>query len=272
MNTKKTILFTDLDGSLLDLNTYSFEEAVPALALIKARNIPVIFCSAKTMDEQMYYQKKLGIFDPFIVENGGAICIRKGYFDFEFKYTDRVGDFYVIELGYALEKILSDLKKTAEESGVQYWSYSGMALEAISQVTGLDLEAARRARCRRYSETLTRLFGDRQSIKLFFSKLAQRNLQCVPGGKFYSVMGPNDKGIAIKILINLFARQSGSPVFTIGIGDSINDLPMLSAVDRAFLVQKPNGHWETISVPGLEKIDAIGPVGWNRLPLKLFKS
>lgn len=270
MVNRKTVLFTDLDGSLLDLNTYSFEKARPALNFFKSKKIPVIFCSAKTRDEQLYYQKKLGIDDPFIVENGGAIYIRKDYFDFEYTHTACRDGFYIIELGYAVEKIIRDLEKTAEEAGIRFWSYSNLDLEAISQATGLDRKAAQRARCRRYSETVTRLFGDAHNIETFFAGLAEKNLQCVPGGKFYSVMGPNDKGMAIKILIDLLGRQANSPVCSAGVGDSINDLPMLSAVDRPFLVQKPNGHWETISVPGLEKINGAGPEGWNQLPRKLF--
>ena len=79
------IIFTDLDGTLLDLDTYSFKKAKPALKLIKKenkkeKNIAVVPCTSKTAEETKFYLKKLKIKEPFIVENGGAIYIPKGYF------------------------------------------------------------------------------------------------------------------------------------------------------------------------------------------------
>ncbi|MDK2782156.1 MAG: mannosyl-3-phosphoglycerate phosphatase, partial [Archaeoglobi archaeon] len=73
------VIFTDLDGTLLDEN-YSFEDAEDVLEEIKRRSIPLIFCSAKTRAEQEYFQRLMGISDPFIVEDGSAIYVQKGYF------------------------------------------------------------------------------------------------------------------------------------------------------------------------------------------------
>jgi len=80
---KKIIIFTDLDGTLLDNSSYSFEAALPALQLIKEKNIPLIICSSKTRKEIEHYRKKLYNLHPFISENGGGIFIPKGYFNFQ---------------------------------------------------------------------------------------------------------------------------------------------------------------------------------------------
>jgi mannosyl-3-phosphoglycerate phosphatase len=79
---KKPIIFTDLDGTLLDYSTYSFEKALPALQLLKEKDIPLIICSSKTKKEIEYYRKKLDNHHSFISENGGGIFIPKGYFGF----------------------------------------------------------------------------------------------------------------------------------------------------------------------------------------------
>lgn len=71
----KLILFTDLDGTLLDPYTYSYQESLWAINLLKREQIPIIFCSAKTQAEQEVYRKALEIIDPFIVEEGGGILI-----------------------------------------------------------------------------------------------------------------------------------------------------------------------------------------------------
>ena len=47
----RLIVFTDLDGTLLDHDDYSFEAARPALAKLETLNIPVILTTSKTATE-----------------------------------------------------------------------------------------------------------------------------------------------------------------------------------------------------------------------------
>ena len=77
---KKAIIFTDLDGSLLDHRTYSYSAASPMLATLKKNKIPLIPVSSKTFDEIIILRRRLNNNDPFIVENGAAIYIPKDYF------------------------------------------------------------------------------------------------------------------------------------------------------------------------------------------------
>ena len=64
-----------------------------------------------------------------------------------------------------------------------------------------------------------------------------------------------------------------TPLQLIGIGDSLNDLPMLQVVDRPVLVQKPGGGYDPdIELPGLIRAPGIGPAGWNHAVLDLLSS
>src|SRR4030067_130990 len=94
----KTIIFTDLDGTLLHPRTYSYDEAKPALELIRKRHIPLVLCSSKTWAEIEAYRKRLDNRHPFIVENGGGIFIPEGYFPFPVDGEARNG-YRVIHLG-----------------------------------------------------------------------------------------------------------------------------------------------------------------------------
>jgi mannosyl-3-phosphoglycerate phosphatase len=71
----KRIIFTDLDGTLLHPKSYSFQEAMPALDLIRAQGIPLVLCSSKTRAELEIYRARLDNGDPFIIENGGALYV-----------------------------------------------------------------------------------------------------------------------------------------------------------------------------------------------------
>ncbi len=46
-----SIVFSDLDGTLLDHHTYSFQEATEALDALRKRAIPLILCTSKTRSE-----------------------------------------------------------------------------------------------------------------------------------------------------------------------------------------------------------------------------
>ena len=67
------LVFSDLDGTLLDHNTYGWKEAVPALELCRTRGVPVILASSKTRAEMDVLRRRLSLSAPFISENGGGI-------------------------------------------------------------------------------------------------------------------------------------------------------------------------------------------------------
>jgi mannosyl-3-phosphoglycerate phosphatase len=66
---------------LVDINTAEYGKNTRKLIdLLKERNIPLILTSAKTRLEQNMVRKDLGLTDPYIIENGGAVVIPNGYF------------------------------------------------------------------------------------------------------------------------------------------------------------------------------------------------
>jgi len=255
----KTVIFTDLDGTLLDPFTYSDAVASPLVASIVNKGLPIIFCSSKTRAEQEVYRHRLGIADPFVVENGGAIFIKRGYFPFAYQYHRVFGDYHVIELGIAYPEIRERLKKISRQHQLTITGFGDMTPEDIAKLTGLDLASARLAREREYEETLNLGAKDIDSI---LPKIAAAGLAW-NRGRLYGISGGNNKGRATKILIKLFRQKLGR-IKTIGIGDSPNDRPMLAEVDFPVLVQKPGHGWEEIDLPGLYRVRGEGPRGWIR--------
>jgi mannosyl-3-phosphoglycerate phosphatase len=262
MTQGRTVIFTDLDGTLLDPVTYSCTRALPALKLLRQKRIPVVFCSAKTRAEQEAYQTRLHISDPFIVENGGAIFIPQGYFPFPLERAKVVDRYLVIELGMAYTDIRAILERIRSEMEVEFRGFGDMSPEEVAMETGLDRESAWQAKQREYDETV-KLKGNPEEIERVLGAIAKAGLHYAQGGKYYDIMGLNDKGKAVTILINLFHQKLG-PLRTAGIGDSLNDLSMLSVVNVPILVQKGNGDWESMDLPRLRKIQGIGPEGFAR--------
>jgi mannosyl-3-phosphoglycerate phosphatase len=258
----KPVIFTDLDGTLLDLETYSYAKALPSINYLRKQGVPVVFCSAKTRAEQEVYRKELQINDPFIVENGGAVFISQGYFPFDFEYHKAKDGYQVIELGIPYHQIREILAQIRDDTGLNFRGFGDMSAEEVASLTSLDLEAAQRAKAREYDETLN-LEGTSDEINRVLNAIRKTGLNYTSGGRYYDVTGPNDKGKATRILIDLFRSKLGQ-IETIAIGDSPNDLPMLSAVDIPVLVQKPGRIWEEIDIPHLHRVEGIGPEGWAR--------
>lgn len=257
----KLVVFTDLDGTLLDRATYSYAPAIPALELLRQHKIPVVFCSAKTKAEQEVYRSEMGISDPFIVESGGAIFIPQYYFPLDTERYKVINGYSVIELGIPYQQTRATLQQIRANLEVDFKGFGDMSVEEVAADAGLDLEAAYHAKQRHYDETI-KLEDTPENIKKTIFAIEETGLKCIQGGRYYRV-GSSDKGKAITLLIKLFKRKLGR-MLTIGLGDSLNDLPLFKIVDIPMLVEKPGPCWEEIKIPRLRRIEGVGPVGWNR--------
>jgi mannosyl-3-phosphoglycerate phosphatase len=254
---------TDLDGTLLHPRTYSFEEALPALGLIREQSIPLVFVSSKTRAELEVWRQLLENRHPFISENGGGIFVPEDYFPFPIagELRDRLR---VISLGMPYEEVRRRFASLRERLGIAVRGFGDMSTEEVADLTGLTIEEARLAKQRDFEEPF--IFPDTPDDR-FLKEIEGEKLRWTQG-RFFHLMGDHHKGRAVNILRRLYERKNG-PVVTIGIGDSLNDLPFLVAVDRPVLVKKASGrHDERIDIAGLVRTDGIGPAGWNEAVMR----
>ncbi|RZN33713.1 MAG: HAD-IIB family hydrolase [Methanophagales archaeon ANME-1-THS] len=267
------IVYTDLDGTLLD-EQYSYEVVKKTVEALIKRAIPIVLCSSKTRAEIELYRSHLKIKDPFISENGGAIFIESDYFEFDYGYDRALSSddrrYRVLELGTNYEELRRNLKEIEEESAgsLKIRGFGDMSAEEIAVDSGLSLEEAELSKLREYDEAFKIIAGEKERM---VEKIEERGLHFTLGGRYYHILGDNDKGKAVEILNALF-KQRYTVITTIGIGDSFNDLPLLRAVDIPVLVAKPNGSHEYL---GEEKLSVrreagIGPVGWKNVMEELI--
>ncbi len=262
------LVFTDLDGTLLHPVSYSYAAALDSVRGLQKERIPIIFCSAKTEGEQQVYRKELKIQDPFIVENGSSIFVPKDYFRFPFNFSRVTDDYFVIELGISYEEVRGKLKSLSGALEARITCFGDLNTEEVAKISGLNLLMAELAKQRQYSETLI-IEGNRKQLKSALDAIAASGLSYTFGGKFYEVFQGGDKGKAVKILIELFKLNFGS-VFSIGIGDSLNDVGMLEAVDLPMQVQMESNRWHGLKIKNLKRVKGVGPEGWSLAVSELF--
>ena len=260
-----TIIISDLDGTLLDAAAYSFDAALSALNLLRARDIPLILCSSKTRAEMEVIRRQLRNDHPFVTENGGGIFIPKEYFSFPVEAAES-GGYRLITLGLPYTEIRRHFVRLREELGIRVRGFADMTVDEVAELTGLSRDAALLARQRDFDEPFV---FDGAPDERFLQAIEASGLNWTQG-RIFHIMGRHDKGRAVSLLKSLYAKKLGH-VESIGLGDSLNDLQMLQAVDRPVLVMHEDGsHDARISVPGLLKTKLPGPSGWNEAVLQLL--
>jgi mannosyl-3-phosphoglycerate phosphatase family protein len=254
----KRIIITDLDGTLLDPETYSYNDALPSLERIRQKNIPLIFCSSKTRAEVEVWRARLDNHYPFIVENGGGIFIPGDYFPFPVG-GELLGRYRVISLGTPYPEIRNRFVHLREQMNILVKGFGDMTANEIAELTGLLPDEAVLAKQRDYGEPF--VFSDVPD-EGFLKAIESSGLQWTQG-RLYHIMGNHDKGKAVQILRDLYERWMG-PVTTTGLGDSFNDLPLLRMVDHPVLIRQENGSYDMrVNIPNLFRTHESGPAGWN---------
>jgi mannosyl-3-phosphoglycerate phosphatase len=262
------VVFSDLDGTLLDHATYSFEAARPALEALTFRRVPLVFCSSKTRAEIEALRRAFGNRDPFVSENGGAIFIPRGYFPFEIPDARDLAGYSVVELGTRYETLREAFLRMRAEGNIPMRGFGDMNTDEIARLCGYSQEQAEPARRREYDEPF--ILNDPSSEDTVRRMAADAGLRIDRGGRFFHLTGPSDKGRAIRMLIEWFVRDRG-PTTTVGIGDSLNDLPMLRVVDVPVLVARPGGvHDSAVRFDGLVFEKGVGPEGWRAAVLDIL--
>jgi mannosyl-3-phosphoglycerate phosphatase len=269
--TPKLVIFTDLDGTLLDRDTYSFEPAKPALDLIKRKGVPLVLSSSKTRAEIELYRKKMENAHPFISENGGAVFVPKDYFSFSFPYDMELEEYLIIELGHAYSQLVEILNSIKKETGIQIRGFSDLSEEELVSLCGLSWDEVRFAKKREYDEPFM-VEGGEKEIEIVKRKIQMRGVNYAWGGRFHHILGKNDKGKAVEMLKELYENEFFS-ITAVGIGDSLNDLPMLSMVDYPILL-KGKGRFLSLileKIKNLTLMEGTGPQAWNKAILAVLR-
>jgi mannosyl-3-phosphoglycerate phosphatase len=261
------LVFTDLDGTLLDHDDYACDAARPALDLIRRRRVALIFTTSKTRREVERLQADLQIREPFIPENGAALFFPAGYRHFKIENGVRDGAYTVLRLGAAYAEMRRFVGAVRERFGVT--GFGDWSVAEIAARTGLPLETAAMARMREFTEPF--LIEDPRRIGELAAAAAAQGFQITAGGRFFHLIGSGqDKGRAVRRCAEIFEKNTAGGLVTVGVGDSANDIPMLASVDIPILIPHPDGTYETVELPRLVQAGTPGSRGWNEAVIRLF--
>jgi mannosyl-3-phosphoglycerate phosphatase len=268
------IVFTALDGCLLDSRTRAFAEARPALDGLRQRKIPVIPCTLGTAAEALRDQGLLGISGPFAVEGGSGVYVPKGYVPrLQWDHTDR-GEHDLIPFALDREILLEGFDGLKEALKGCIRGFRDMTADEVASDTGLPLPAARLALKREFDEPFKFVQREAEFSPMLPGISRELGLHVTRGNRYYHLHGNTDTGLAVEVLKSIFEMRQG-PFRSLGIGESEADLMLLQAVDVAVAVQRPDGTHDPAlirGIRGLRCVPAPGPAGWSRAVLEILGS
>ncbi|PJE29906.1 mannosyl-3-phosphoglycerate phosphatase [Pseudooceanicola antarcticus] len=247
------MVFSDLDGTLLDHESYSYAAALPALAQLRARNVPVVLASSKTGPEIYALREELRLSaSPAIVENGAGLLMPR-------EVPPEQGETY-LRLRQALDKIDPELRR-------HFRGFGDLGPEGVSADAGLPPEKARMACQRAYSEPGL-WDGDGEQKRLFLAQLSDLGIVGRRGGRYLTLSFGGTKADRMDEAAALYDHPP-----KIALGDAPNDREMLEHADIGVIIANPHG----APLPELRgerqgailRSEKVGPAGWNEMMLKL---
>ena len=261
---ERTLIFSDLGGTLLDEHSYSWSPAAAAVASLEQLGIPLVLVSSRTLPEMRRLRRAMNNTHPFVVENGGACVIPNGYFDTDGGVAG-AGDEQIELQGPSWKNIRRTLEKLRQnDAGFRFCGCGDLSPEQLAERTGLSPEAARLASERLCSEPLF-WEGDSRALRRFEQALAKHGLKLLRGARLLHVLGSGDRASSVQMLKERYrSAWPGAQWFSVALGSHGADEAMLRAADMAVVLPGADGsQLELANHPAVLCARTPGPRGWQ---------
>lgn len=262
----RPLIFTDLDGTLLDHHSYSSKSAYPALTYCQVLEIPVIPTTSKTFAELLPIRSSLNLDGPFIVENGAAVYIPKHLgIKFTAELEDK-GHYWCYSMAPKRAKWIEIINTLSASFAGEFSHFSTMTTLELVNVTGLTFTQAQLAKQREYGEPVLWLSTEERKAE-FIDAATKLGASPILGGRFIHINGASDKATAMDWLLAQYnAHFHGKHCISVALGDGPNDTTMLNNAAYAAQIRSPVHDFPELNRS--EKTAAYqskleGPAGWN---------
>ncbi|WP_163849619.1 HAD-IIB family hydrolase [Pseudooceanicola aestuarii] len=254
MKTPPFIVFTDLDGTLLDHQSYDYAPALPALSRLRAYGVPVVLASSKTAAEIAPLRAELRLTaSPAIVENGAGLLPPNSP-------AEDKGDVYD-RLRACLDQVSAPLRE-------KFRGFGDLGAGAVALDSGLSPQKAELACKRAFSEPGL-WYGTAVEKREFIAELAEFGVTARRGGRYLTLTFGGTKADRMDEAAALF----GNP-HRIALGDAPNDIEMLENASVGVVIRNDHG----APLPKLKgeasgqilRSTKPGPAGWNEMMMSLI--
>ena len=241
------LIFTDLDGTLLNRDTFKFDSIKIFLNELKNKNIIIIPNSSKTEDEIKEFNNEANFKFPFISENGSII---------HSEFPDKIMlAKNVHEIQNIFDKnINQDLKSKCRV-------ISNLTTQEQIQIFGLPENKLKQVFKRTCTIPIKFEGNNKEKLRLK-NILLEIGLDFKDGGRVLNLGDRVNKADAMKKIIYMLENKYKSKPKTIAIGDNHNDLDMLKNSDIPCLVKNNKFINKDLQIKNLIISKQTAPEGW----------
>ncbi len=251
---KQIIIFTDLDGSLLNKDTFEFNEIEKYFRELISKGIKIIPNSSKTEAELLNFNEQNNLDLSFITENGSSI---HGLNKIHQNLPDKI----------IISRTIDEIRNIYEENISMDFKNKithilELEREKQQKILGLPLDKIKLAIKRDHSIPIK--FNGTESEKNEFTKILKNSgLTIQTGGRIMNVCDNVNKSKAMSRALQLIRKELTEEIITIGVGDNENDIEMIKQTDYPCLVKNENFDSSLINIDNLIKSDEPSPKGWS---------
>ena len=269
---KSYLIFSDLDGSFLHHQNYSYGKNDLVIEKLKKNNHQIIFNSSKTCSEIRIILKALKLtMMPFSCENGATLYFPKTIFK-KIKKSQSFEDYWKINLtnknSIKWYKILKKLKKD-----FYFELICDLSKKDLLKLT--NLKNIKQMLNREASQLI--IWKDSKKKLDEFSRMIKINYKGAlnQGGRFIQISSPCNKRIATKEICHIYHETFHDKYYQsfIALGDNENDREMLNFAKYACVIK--NKYSTPIKLNSLKKnvfySQKEAPWGWQESLMKLNK-
>ncbi len=260
MKSSHILIFTDLDGSLLNHNNFEFREIKNFILNCIKNGIKIIPNTSKTVSEVQVFLDQLGQDLPFIVENGAAIHNLNLVHP---KFKSKKNSLF---FSRSVTEIL-DLFEKSIPIKFQKRCFFLKDMSSIEQmkILGLNKKYLPFALNRKYSMPLV-FDGSKELVDEFTVLLKKIGMKLHEGGRIYNICDDCSKGKAMTTLIEKLKNDFNFKSHTIVIGDSPNDISMLDVSDQPCIIPLPNkNNLSHLKNQKIIRATQSAPQGWEEV-------
>lgn len=207
---QQPIIFSDLDGTLLDHNDYSIDAVEPLLKKLVHLSVDVIPTTSKTFAELQFIMPQLGLTTPFIVENGAAVFIPKPKTATTLmnqpEGTESIQDYWCKSFTQPRSHWQPYIEQAKRQFEGCFSLMTEMSAAQVAELTSLTEEEAQRALQRDYSEPVS-WHGSVEQEQCFIEFMQLCGATVLKGGRFLHIGGWAQKGIAMEWLMNVYQKD-----------------------------------------------------------------
>jgi mannosyl-3-phosphoglycerate phosphatase len=238
-------VFTSVDGTLLDAETFDLVESRAAVQRLHDASIPVIPVTVMTLGEIEPIAADLGMRRAMIIEAGGAVARWKN------------GGWELEPCGPPAEMLLDVIGRIEQRSGANLLVYSALSEADAARFSGRSGAMLQASTRRFFSEPFVIESGDIEEV---IEAAASIGFSVRRGRRFFHLCRECDEGEAFARV-----RDELRCDVAVGVGGSLLDADFLSRADVAVVVPRSDGQADPellARVPHARLAPAPGPAGW----------